>query len=101
VVRANPGVAGQVGGGHRVRAGEPVAGGQQHPRRIGEQRDDLDVLGRRVRFELADDRDVEFAGGQAPEGGAAVHELVLDDVMLAAKQLGMAGLQDGGAPAER
>jgi hypothetical protein len=63
---------------------------QQHPGRVGEQRHQLDVGWGRVGLEavLEHQRQVELPGGQLPEGGAPVDQLVLDG------QVGQAGLRE-------
>jgi hypothetical protein len=52
VVRADPGVLSELVSPDRGPAGEAVAGGQQDARGVGEQRDELDVLGGRFGLEL-------------------------------------------------
>jgi hypothetical protein len=45
---------------------------------------------------LEHDRHVEVAGGEPPEGGAPVHQLILDHLRLQAEQLSVPRLEDPG-----
>jgi hypothetical protein len=87
----DPGVASEVLDGQQGPAGQPVAGREQDPGRVGEQRHQLDVVGRRVGLEavLEHQGHVQLPGGQPPEGGAAVDQLVLH------RELGQPGLGEG------
>jgi hypothetical protein len=80
LVRADPGLAGEVGAAQAVAPGEPVTGREQHPRRVGEQPDELDLGGRRLGGVdvLEHDGRVEVARADPRERPGAVDELVLD-----------------------
>ncbi len=92
VVGPDPGLAGQVPEGEHRPVGQRMAGREQDPGGVGEQRHQLDVGGRRVGLEavLEHEGNVQLPGGQPPEGGAAVDQLVLQ------VQVGQAGLGEGG-----
>src|SRR4051794_39896232 len=85
--------AGPGGGG----GGAAVAGRQQGAGRVVEERDDLDVVGRRRvrRLEgvLEDEGEVELARPQAAQRRRAVDERVLDDLPAAGEELGVARLE--------
>jgi hypothetical protein len=69
VMRADPGVTREVLDLDLACACERVIGRQEHPERVGEERDELDVVGRRVRLLRVPPRRL----GLQPERGAPSH----------------------------